>query len=285
MVSISIKIGVGLLLFYVVMTTLAWKYQERLAFPAPRSYLPEPEALGLGHGKRVTMVTADGVELFGWYLPPDPPATGPAPGVLWFHGNMETVDGLAPILKRFRPPGMGLLVIDYRGYGESKGSPTEDGLYQDAEAAWEYLASRPEIDSTRIAVYGRSLGSAVATRTASTHKVRAVVLDSPFTDAREMARRHYAIVPGFLLRLSLDNSGRIGKLDIPILIVHGDKDRIAPIDMGRKLARSTPMAELMEIPGAGHNDTYDMGGASYVTRFRNFLVANLGSADSGKPTY
>src|SRR5207249_1721935 len=97
---------------------------------------------------------------YGWYLPPAPapPAGAKAPGLVWFYGNAETVTALAPVIRSLRPPGTALLILDYRGYGESGSMTTEPGLYRDAEAAWEYLAHRPEVDSARIGAYGRSVG-------------------------------------------------------------------------------------------------------------------------------
>ena len=225
----------------------------------------------------VTITTSDSVKLRGWYLPPNPAPDGneKAPAVIWFYGNMETVEGIAPILLRFRPPGMGLLALDYRGYGTSAGKPTEEGVYLDAEAAWEYVTSLPEIDSTRIAIYGRSIGSAVALYLATERPARALVLDSPLSSAREMAQLHYRFLPTMLTRLSLDNLGRAQRLTIPLIVFHGTEDRVAPIEMGRRVAELGHAEELVEIPGAGHNDTYGFGGDAYLARFHEFLESHL----------
>jgi fermentation-respiration switch protein FrsA (DUF1100 family) len=167
-----------------------------------------------------------------------------------------------------------MLILDYRGYGENPSALTEPDLYRDAETAWEYLAHRPEVDSTRIAVYGRSLGSVPALYLATTKPVRAVVLDSPLTNVRQMATLHYALIPTFLLHLSLDNLERAKRLAAPLLIFHGTRDRIAPITMGEKVAQAGH-GELVRIDGAGHNDTYDVGGSDYRERMWSFLAANL----------
>jgi fermentation-respiration switch protein FrsA (DUF1100 family) len=188
---------------------------------------------------------------------------------------METVEGIAPVLIRFRPPGMGMLVLDYRGYGTSEGHTTEAGVYIDAEAAWDYLTERPEIDSTRIGVYGRSIGSAVALHLATEKPVRALILDSPLSTAREMARRHYKFLPTFMTRLELDNLSRAERLAAPLLVFHGTEDWITPIDMGRRIAELGRAEEFVEIPGADHNDTHFVGGAAYVERFHRFLEKHL----------
>jgi pimeloyl-ACP methyl ester carboxylesterase len=266
-----------LCLVYVAISVVAWKLQDRLAFPAPRSPLPLPVTLGIPDGVIVTVTTADDVTLRGWYLPPNPAPEPPetAPAIIWCYGNMETVEGIAPVLAHFRPPGMGLLALDYRGYGTSDGKPTEDGVYLDVEAAWDYLTALPEIDSTRIGVFGRSIGSAVALHLATERPVRAIVLDSPLSTGREMARRHYRFMPTKLTRLSLDNLGRAAKLTVPLLVFHGTDDWVATLDMGRRVAEAGHAEEFVEIEGAGHNDTFALGGEAYVTRFYEFLETHM----------
>ena len=281
MLSIVLKVGAVLaavaVLIYIATAILAWRYQDRMAFPAPRSPLPNPKTLGIPDGKRIAIVTSDGVALQGWYLPPDPtPEPGSkAPGLIWFYGNMETIEGIAPELRRFRPAGTGLLVLDYRGYGSSAGEPTETGVYRDADAAWDHLASLPEIDSTRIGVYGRSIGSVVALYLATERPVRVVILDSPFSTGREMAEHHYSFLPLALMRLSLDNISRAEQLTVPLLIFHGTEDRIAPIEMGHAVAHAGRADSLIELVGAGHNDTYAVGGDMYVQAFLQFLEKHL----------
>ncbi|HXV85773.1 MAG TPA: alpha/beta fold hydrolase, partial [Gemmatimonadales bacterium] len=253
----------------------AWRYQEKLAFPGRRGRLIAPSAAGLPDGERIAVTTADGVVLRGWYLPPAPRAPGRHPALLWFYGNMETVSALAPLVRDLRPAGMALLILDYRGYGESEGDPTEPGLYRDADAAWDHLEARPDVDPEQIAVYGRSLGAAVALYLADTHPVRAVALESPFSTAADMAREHYALLPTFILRLSMDNLARAARLRVPLLVFHGTEDRIAPLRMGRAVAEAGRARELVLIQGAGHNETYDLGGRSYREKLHTFLAASL----------
>lgn len=273
MLASLLRILAGLLVAYAALLVLAWWLQDRMAFPGRRQRLIDPRDAGLSGGEIVSITTSDGVRLRGWYLPPAPePLRGQrAPGLLWFYGNMETVSALAPIVRDLRPPDIALLMLDYRGYGESGGSPSEAGIYRDAEAAWEYLAARPDVDASRIAVYGRSVGSAVATHLADTKPVRAVVLDSPFSNAKDMARIHYAMIPRALVRLSLDNLGRVGRLNVPLLVFHGTDDDIVPPRMGRAVAEAGRARELVLISGAGHNDTYDVGGREYREKLHAFL--------------
>ncbi len=259
------------LLVYGLLVVLGWRYQDRLAFPAPRTRLPAPSDAGLPDGRRVEVRTADGVTLRGWYLPPVSGTPRPAPGLLWFCGNMETVAGMGPLAAAWRPPEAALLFLDYRGYGESDGQPTETGLYRDGEAAWAFLTAQPEVDPARVAVYGRSLGSAVALELAARHPVRAVVLDSPFSSASALARLHYWFLPPGVVRLSMDNLARARLLTAPLFVAHGTEDRIAPIAMGRAVAEAGRAATFLAIPDAGHNDTYDLGDARYRDAMTAFL--------------
>ncbi|GIW53397.1 MAG: alpha/beta hydrolase [Gemmatimonadales bacterium] len=281
---LGLKIAAGLAVGYGVVAFLAWRFQEKLAFPGHKVRLIAPQSVGLEGGRIVTVTTSDGVLLKGWYLPPAGGGESgiKAPGLLWFYGNLESVSGLAPVVRELRLPEAALLILDYRGYGESGGRPTEEGLYRDAEAAWHFLAARPEVDSSRIAVYGRSLGSAMALYLAERKKVAAVVLDSPFTSARDMARVHYGFLPRSLVRLSLDNLNRAGKIEAPLLVFHGTEDRIAPPWMGEAVARAGRARELVWIEGAGHNDTYDLGFSAYRRKLHQFLRSVLETRARGQ---
>src|SRR5436190_7280117 len=291
-----LRIFIGLVLAYVGLVILAWRFQERLAFPAPRALLPDPLRVGVANGERVQLVSSDGTNLVGWYLKPEveggrgrlgeavphrsnlpqPPPTSPtsptSPGLLWFYGNGETVAAIWPVVRAFQPPGTALLVLDYPGYGGSGGRATEAALYAAADAAYDALATRPDVDPQRIYVYGRSLGSAVATYTAAHHPVAGLILESPFTNAAAMAKYHYGLLPRFLLRLSLDNVANVRRVSCPILLFHGDADRLVPTAMGMAVAAAAAgPVEVVLIHGAGHNDTYDIGGRSYRDKMWQFI--------------
>jgi fermentation-respiration switch protein FrsA (DUF1100 family) len=167
-----------------------------------------------------------------------------------------------------------MVVLDYRGYGESDSAATEPGIYRDAEAAWDYLVQRPAIDPGRIALYGRSVGAVPALYLATTKAVRAVVLDSPFTNARGMAAVHYGFLPRFLIHLSLDNLERASRLSAPLLVFHGTEDRIAPLAMGEAVAKAGH-GELVRLQGTGHNEMYDAAEADYRGRMWSFLAEHL----------
>src|SRR5256885_5422820 len=275
---LALRIIVGLGLAYVLLLLLASLFQDRLAFPAPRASLPDPKRVGVENGEKVELVSGDGTKLVGWYLAPinlpQPPPTSPAsPGLLWFYGNGETVAAIWPIVREFQPPGTALLVLDYPGYGGSGGRATEPTLHAAADAAYAALATRPAVAPKRIYVYGRSLGSAVAIYTAAHHAVAGLILESPFTTAAAMARHHYGLFPRFLLRLSLDNLANVKRVHCPILLFHGDADRLVPTAMGMAVAAAASgPVEVVLIHGSGHNDTYDRGGRQYRDKVWEFVA-------------
>ncbi|HLZ46739.1 MAG TPA: alpha/beta hydrolase [Gemmatimonadales bacterium] len=270
----------GIPALYIVLCVVLWATQERITFPAPRSPLPDP-ATTIGSGERIELRMTDGTRLVGWYIPAAAEGgkgregAARAPGLLWFYGNGETIGAIWPILRDFRPRHAALLVVDYPGYGASDGRTSEAGIYEAGDLAYRALSSRPEVDSHRIYVYGRSLGSAVATHVAATHAIAGLILESPFNSARGMAARHYGIFPRFLVRLRLDNLGRMPQIHRPTLIFHGTADALVPMKMGREVAAAAGggggPVEFIMIEGADHNDTYDVGGKAYRDKLAAFV--------------
>jgi fermentation-respiration switch protein FrsA (DUF1100 family) len=279
---LALRIIVGLGLAYTLLLLLASLFQDRLAFPAPRARLPDPKSVGVKNGEQVELVSGDGTKLVGWYLAPGgalrPSALFPA--LLWFYGNGETVAAIWPVVRDFQPPGTAVLVLDYPGYGGSGGRATEAALYTAADAGYAALATRPGVDPQRICVYGRSLGSAVATYTAAHRPVAGLIVESPFTNAAAMAKYHYGLLPRFLLRLSLDNVANVRRVHCPILLFHGDADRLVPTAMGMAVAAAAAgPVEVVLIHRSGHNDTYDIGGRAYRDKMWEFIGRTVGLSD------
>jgi len=276
---LALRIALALALAYVLLVLLAWRFQERLAFPAPRAPVPDPKRVGVANGETIEVTMEDGTRLVGWYLASTafhrPPP--PSPALLWFYGNGENIAAIWPVVREFQPPGAAVLVVDYPGYGGSAGRATEAALYGAADAAYAALVARPGIDAGRVYAYGRSLGSAAATWVAAHHPVAGLILESPFTNAAAMARQLYALLPRFIVRLSLDNLGRMPQIRCPVLVFHGDADRLVPTAMGKEVAAAASgPVEMVLIHGAGHNDTYDRGGREYRDKLWEFVVGKGG---------
>jgi len=283
---LALRIALALALAYVLLVLLAWRFQERLAFPAPRAPVPDPKRVGVANGETIEVTMEDGTRLVGWYLASTafhrPPP--PSPALLWFYGNGESIAAIWPVVREFQPPGAAVLVVDYPGYGGSAGRATEAALYGAADAAYAALVARPGIDAGRVYAYGRSLGSAAATWVAAHHPVAGLILESPFTNAAAMARQLYALLPRFIVRLSLDNLGRMPQIRCPVLVFHGDADRLVPTAMGKEVAAAASgPVEMVLIHGAGHNDTYDRGGREYREKVWEFIDrTGRGTGEEGR---
>jgi fermentation-respiration switch protein FrsA (DUF1100 family) len=226
--------------------------------------------------------TADGVRINAWYVP----YSGANLTLLWFHGNAGNLGHRVDHLRDLhREVGVNVLMIDYREYGRSNGRVSETGTYQDALAAYDYLAKRPELDFSRIVAYGQSLGSAVAVELAVQRPLYGLILEAPFTSIRAMVSFHYPWLPiGGLLSTHYDSLAKIGKVSVPLLILHGDQDEIVPYVQGKKLYEAAnPPKQFYTIRGAGHNDTSLVGGIAYFRAIRDFfqgLETGSGPSDS-----
>jgi fermentation-respiration switch protein FrsA (DUF1100 family) len=169
--------------------------------------------------------------------------------------------------------GFDVMLFDYRGYGRSSGRPDEEGTYRDAHAALEELRRRPGVDQSRIVYLGESLGGAVAIELACAHEPAGLVLLSTFTSVREMARVHYSILPGPLVPNAYPSLERIRDLHVPLLVLHGDRDDIVPLEQGRELFDAAPGPKEMRVfAGAGHNDLLDREGKNVATEIASWML-------------
>ncbi|MGH2752612.1 MAG: alpha/beta hydrolase [Actinomycetota bacterium] len=210
----------------------------------------------------------DGVRLHGWWVPGDAHDVT----LLWLHGNAGNLGDRVGILELLHDElGASIFMFDYRGYGRSEGKPSEQGLYADARAALEALRSHGGAESHDVVLYGQSLGAAVAVELASARPTRAVVLEAPFTSVPDMARHHYGFLPvASLLRSSFDTEARISDIDAPLLVMHGDRDDIVPLNMGERVfAAAREPKEFNVLEGAGHNDAHLAD--DYAAALRSFL--------------
>lgn len=241
-----------LLAVYASAVGYLYAFQRSFVF-VPGGTLATPAEKGLEGVAVVTLTTADGTELTAWYAEPE---TG-RPSVLYFHGNASNLSARADRFRQIAASGFGLLAISYRGYPGSGGSPSEEALFADGLEAFDWLAERNE----RIVIHGESLGTAVAAYVAAERSPRALVLEAPFTAALDIARQAYPWVPvGWLMRDPFLSRERIASVDAPLLIVHGARDEIVPVEHGRSLfAAANEPKELRIFEESGHHDLWEDG--------------------------
>ena len=260
----------GSLAYGVTFLVLWTQLEKRFVFFPSADLLYTPSSAGLDY-EDVRFRTSDGLVLHGWFIPGDSAA---GETWLWFHGNGgnigHRIDELALAHHRTRA---NIFIFDYRGYGESEGKPSEKGTYLDSRAAVEYLLSRPGADESRIVYQGHSLGAAVAVELALTRPPAAMVLVSPFASVRDMARLTLPFPPvGWLIRNHYDSVSRIRRLNVPILVLHGDQDETVPLSQGRKLYEAANEPKRFQVlEGAAHNDTYEVAAGQYWGAIESFL--------------
>ena len=179
---------------------------------------------------------------------------------------------------------MGALMVAYRGYSGNSGSPTEDGLYADARAALDWLEARG-VKRESIALYGQSLGSGVATKMAAEHDFGALVLEAPYTSTVDVAAHRFPVIPvRWLMKDRFDSLARIGDIDEPVLIMHGDADSVIPQSQARRLYEAANEPKQAFWPsGVGHNDLFDRGGFTAARDFIEQHVARVSAAPGAAP--
>ncbi len=222
---------------------------------------------------------ADGVKLHGWYCTPrrnDDAAEQPQRlmTLLWFHGNAGNITSRYSMMERLVELPVEVFIIDYRGYGRSEGSPSEQGLYADARGAWDYLTGARGILSANIVVFGDSLGGAVAIDLATRVEPAGLVVQSSFTSIRDMAAEVMPFVPGFILRTKMDSLSKIASVRAPVLFIHSPTDELVPYRFGRALYDAAPAPkQFYEVKGASHNETDTVGGRAYFDAIGDFVRA------------
>lgn len=238
-------------------------------------YFPEKEIVqtpvnvGLAF-EDLSLRTSDGITINGWFIP----YPGAKTTLLWLHGNGGNMSyPLGRLRQLHHTLKANILTIDYREYGRSEGTISEEGSYRDAEAAYDYLLTRSDVDPARIIPFGVSLGAAVATELSLQRKVQALILEAPFTSIREMARVVVPWLPvGPMISTRYDNLSKIGRLEVPLLILHGDQDEVVPFSQGRQVFEAARGPKtFVTIPGAGHNNTALVGGQLYLQAISNFV--------------
>ncbi|HAM36912.1 MAG TPA: alpha/beta hydrolase [Elusimicrobia bacterium] len=245
---------------------LRWFERINLYFPS-RRLEGDPRLIGLAF-EELRLTARDGVKIHGWFVPLKPES----PVIIFCHGNGGNISHRLDKLQILNRAGASILLFDYRGYGSSTGRPTEQGTYQDAEAAYRWLVDEKKIRPEIIVAHEESLGGAVALELAARRKVAGLILESTFTSVVEMGRRVYPFLPmGMLVHSRYDSISKINKVSAPILVMHSPDDDIVPYDMGRKLYEAAPEPKtFLEMKG-GHNEGFIETGPAYESAIAAFL--------------
>ena len=237
-------------------------------FHPQKSHGMLPDQLGLAY-ESIFFEASDGTKLHGWFFP----LPGKFPVILFCHGNAGNISHRLHNIRELLKNGFQVFIFDYRGYGKSKGSPSRKRVFLDGLAAYDCLRNRLGIPADRIVLFGRSLGAAVATEIAVKRKANSLILESAFTSTKAMARTMplFALLSPFL-PAHYNNLEKIEHITIPKLIIHGNRDEIIPFTMGEQLFEAGPEPKIFyAIEGAGHNDTWVVGGKKYFETLKQFI--------------
>ena len=263
---------------YVLLSIVIYFYQGRMVFLAHlpgRELTTSPQDIGLAF-ESVKIPTQDGERIHGWYVPAT--ESGGSRGVLlFFHGNAGNISHRLDSIAIFNRLGLDVLIIDYRGYGQSTGKPGEKGLYKDGQAAWEYLTDQRSIDPQRIIIFGRSLGAVVAASVAAGQSPGGLIIESGFTSGVDMARRLYWFLPARLItRLEFPLIDFVHEVRSPVLVIHSRDDEIIPFDMGETIFKTIQSQEktFLEIWG-GHNTGFYLSETIYIPAMEKFVQQAL----------
>ena len=274
------------LALFLAMGALLWWRQERIVFQPPRPPFPTGDG-----ARRIEYAASDGQRLFGYVV--GEPAPG-RPVLVAFHGNADLAGWWVPWAREVnRRTGHVVLLAEYRGYAGIAGEPTYERSALDARAAWTVATRELGARPADVVLFGHSLGSAIATELAATlaregHTPRALLLQSPFTSARGMARiivaRPMMLLWDAIARVHFDTEAKVAALDAPVHVAHGERDLLIPVRMGRTVhAAARVPGELLVVPVAGHNDVDDVGGDGYWAWIERAL-GHAGSAPgAGQP--
>lgn len=221
---------------YALVCACMWGIQRQLLY-LPQTDIRPPSQYGLNGFTDVRFDSSDGMTLQAWHHK----ARDGYPTLIYFHGNGGNLGSRVHYFHFLKEAGFGLLALSYRGYGESQGSPSEQGFYKDARAAIAYAADTLAISPGQMIFYGESLGTGVAVQMSTEYKSGAVVLQSPYTSIVELGQYYYPWLPVSLLLMDrFDSIGKIANAQAPILLMHGEKDTVVPVRYGRALFNAAP---------------------------------------------
>ncbi len=269
------KIVLMALAVYALLVAFLYMRQESMIFYPDmpgRQLTATPGDLGLMY-EDVIFTTDDEIDLHGWFVAADEPVGT----LLFFHGNAGNISHRLESIFIFNSLRLNVFIIDYRGYGRSQGKISETGTYLDARAAWSHLTEDRGIDADSIIIFGRSLGSAIATWLASQYDCAGLIIESGFSSVPSMAQRIYPFLPvKWLTRFRYDTASNVRKVNSPVLVIHSKTDRVIPYEEARLVFESarSDRRSFLEIQG-DHNDGFLVSRDSYVAGLQSFLDSSL----------
>lgn len=225
-----------------------------------------PKNIGLDY-EDVSFQTKDGVQLSGWFISSE----NARAAVIFCHGNGGNISHRLHNIKLLNSLSLDVLIFDYRGYGMSKGTPSENGLYIDTEAAYDYLVNEKKVSPRKILIYGESLGGAVAVDLAGKKELGGIIIEGGFTSVSDMAKRILPFIPIFIYKTRFNSVEKIKNIRAPKLIFHSLDDEIVPFELGEKLfhAAAEPK-EFVKIRG-GHNDALFISEKVFILKIDEFV--------------
>ena len=266
---ILLRIALILIVGFLLLAAYVRFYESRSIYFPDKELESTPQDLGLNY-EDLYFRTADGMTLNGWLVGAKPGR----PTLIFCHGNAGNISHRLDKISIFCNLGINVFIFDYRGYGRSEGQPSEQGLYDDAAAAYDYLVSRNDMDTDKIIIYGCSLVGAVATDLAARHKIAALILDSTFPSAVDMAKVILPFAPSFLIRSKMDSATKIKHILAPKLFIHSPEDEIVPFALGQKLFQAAPPPKQMLKISGDHNYGYTYSVDVFSQGINEFLTHN-----------
>jgi fermentation-respiration switch protein FrsA (DUF1100 family) len=244
------------------------KIEDFYVFFPQTSFDITPDDLHLNY-KEVYFYSQDKEKLHGWFFP----TNMNEPVIMISHGNACNISHMLEYAGLLIEKNLQVFLFDYRGYGKSTGTPSEKGIYMDAQAAYDYLVNEEKIHRDNIVLFGQSLGAAAAIDVAKKNHVRSIIIEGAFTSTKEMSKKMFPIsLISFLLPANYNNLDKIAHIHVPKLIIHSEDDEIVPFSMGKRLFEASREPKYFyTIKGAGHNDAFIVGGDKYFQAFAYFI--------------
>ena len=255
---------------YGLLIVVVYFMQDRMLYlpnVAGRALTMTPIDVGMDY-QDVYIDTVDGVTLHGWFI------VGQSSQVLlFFHGNAGNISHRLDSIRQFQELDLSVLIIDYRGYGQSGGKTSETGIYHDADAAWRYLTEDRGISASDIVIFGRSLGASVASRLAAKHQPMALIVESSFTSVPDIAQELYPWLPArWLSRFSHATRDNVRDVRCPVLVTHSRDDEIIPFHHGEAIFTAANEPRTLLVLHGSHNDAFLRDERAYIEGVRRFLT-------------